>query len=221
MIAEELINQMIPMLRPEDPISKALTLMEELRCGHLPVVDNGKFLGFISEEGISKTDNQEKSVSNFELIGENCRVSTDAHFYEVVRVAGENKMQMVAVESNLRMYAGAITVSDIMTTFSQTAAIQMTGSVLVLAIDLMDYSLAEIARLVEENNAKILSSTLIQDPGSPGQPRLTIKINQTDLSRIVSTLERFGYRIVGRYQEIRITNTEKERFDSLMRYLNI
>lgn len=221
MIAEELINQMIPMLRPDDPASKALSLMEELRCSQLPVVDNGKFLGFFSEEGILETGDQEKSIGNFELIGENCKVSTEAHLYEVVRVAGENKMQIVAVENNLRMYAGSITVSDIMASFSQTAAIQMTGSVLVLGIDLMDYSLAEIARLVEENNAKILSSTLIQDPVNAGQTRLTMKINQTDLSRIIATLERFGYRIVGRYQEVRITDTEKERFDSLMRYLNI
>jgi len=221
MIAEELINQMIPSLRPQDPVSRAQTLMEELRCSHLPVVENGKFLGFISEETIIENSDRDKLINQFQLTGENCVVAAESHFYEVVRVAGENKTQIVAVENNLRLYAGSITVGDILTTFSQSAAIQMSGSVLVLAIDLMDYSLSEIARLVEENNAKILSSSLIQDPLNPAQNRLTMKINQTDLSRIVATLERFGYRIVGRYQEIRITDTEKERYDSLMRYLNI
>jgi hypothetical protein len=97
----------------------------------------------------------------------------------------------------------------------------MPGSILVLSMDLVDYSLAEIARLVEENNAKIISSTLVQDPLDGSKIRLTIKINQSDLGRIVATLERFGFRIIGRYQETRFTDPEKERFDLLMRYLNI
>jgi hypothetical protein len=75
--------------------------------------------------------------------------------------------------------------------------------------------------LVEENNAKIISSTLVQDPLDNSKIRLTIKINQSDLGRIVATLERFGFRIIGRYQETRFTDPEKERFDLLMRYLNI
>lgn len=222
MIAEELINQMIPALRPEDPVSKALALMEELRCAQIPIVENGKFLGFVSEEMVSDNSSEEdKSLGQVGLTGEQCQVSSEAHFYEVVRVAAENKMQVVAVINNLKLFAGVITVSDIMTTFSQTAAVQSSGSVLVLSVDLMDYSLAEIARLVEENNAKILSSALTQDPLNNVKTRLTLKIDQADLTRIVATLERFGYRIIGRYHETRFTDTEKERYDLLMRYLNI
>ena len=221
MIAEELINQLIPPLKPEDTAGRALAWMEEFRCPQLPVVDDGKLLGFLTEEMIVDVIDLEKKVSQFTLVHENCQVPSDAHFYEVVKVAGEYKMQVVAVLNNLRMYTGSITVSDIMATFSQTAAIQMPGSILVLSMDLVDYSLAEIARLVEENNAKIISSTLVQDPLDNSKIRLTIKINQSDLGRIVATLERFGFRIIGRYQETRFTDPEKERFDLLMRYLNI
>ena len=52
--------------------------------------------------------------------------------------------------------------------------------------------------------------------------KVKLKINQEDLSRIVATLERFGYRVIARYQENRTdANNEKERLDMLMRYLNI
>jgi hypothetical protein len=84
-----------------------------------------------------------------------------------------------------------------------------------------DYSLAEISRLIEENHAKILSSMVKEDPLDHGKIRLTLKINQLDLSRIVATLERFGYKVIGRYHESTPMGTEKERIDMLLRYLDI
>jgi hypothetical protein len=85
----------------------------------------------------------------------------------------------------------------------------------------VDYSLAEISRLIEENHAKILSSIIKEDPLDAGKIRLTIKVNQVDMSRIVATLERFSYKVIGRYKEPKPVVHEKERIDMLLRYLDI
>ena len=58
-----------------------------------------------------------------------------------------------------------------------------------------DYSLAELSRLVEENNARILSSSVRQDPADVGKIKVTLKINLEDISSIVATFERFEYKI--------------------------
>jgi hypothetical protein len=84
-----------------------------------------------------------------------------------------------------------------------------------------DYSLAEISRLIEENRARVLSSIVKEDPLDPGKIRLTLKLNELDLSRIVATLERFNYKVIGRYQESKPLGSEKERIDMLLRYLDI
>ena len=73
-------------------------------------------------------------------------------------------------------YAGIITVQDIMASFAQSASVQMPGGILVLSMDLIDYSLAEISRYVEENNAKVISSTMVDDPLDHGKIKLTLKI---------------------------------------------
>ena len=52
MIAEELINQMIPPLKLTDTAAYAIVWMEEFRTKELPVVNNGKFLGLIDEDQI-------------------------------------------------------------------------------------------------------------------------------------------------------------------------
>ena len=128
---------------------------------------------------------------------------------------------MVAVLDADRQFVGVITVQDMMTSFAQTASVQMPGSILVLSMDLIDYSLAEISRYIEENNAKVISSTLTEDPMDKRKIKLTLKINQADLKRIVATLERFNYRVIGRYQETKEESGEKEKIDMLLRYLDI
>jgi acetoin utilization protein AcuB len=221
MIAEELINHMLPPLKPTDEAGKAIAWMEEFRCNQLPVLDGGKFLGFILEEVILERNDLTKTISELELVGVSCRASADAHFYEVLKIASDNKLQMVAVLNDLEQYEGVITVADIMVSFAQTAAVQMPGSIIVLSMDLTDYSLAELARLVEENSAKILSSTMAEDPLDNGKIKLTIKINQDDLTRITATLERFGYRVIAQYHNTQTIDPNKDRLDMLMRYLNI
>jgi len=221
MIAEELINHMVPPLKVTDDAHKAIVWMEEFRCNFLPVVDDGTLQGFISEEIIMESNEIEKNVGSFALAGKDCTVSLESHFLDILRVAGEHKINMVAVLGEDGKYAGIITIQDVMASFAQSASVQMPGGILVLSMDLIDYSLAEISRYVEENNAKIISSTMVEDTLDKGKIKLTLKINQLDLSRIVATLERFGYRVIGRYQEDARDDDSKERLDMLMKYLNI
>jgi acetoin utilization protein AcuB len=221
MVAEELINHMIPPLKVTDDAHKAIVWMEEFRCNYLPVVDDGKLLGFISEEIILESNDIEKNLVDFDLVASDCFVSIGSHFYDILKVAGDHKLQIVAVLNEEQQYAGVITVQDMLTSFAQTASVQMQGAILVLSMDLVDYSLAEISRYIEENNAKVISSTLVEDPMDKGKIKLTLKINQVDVKRIVATLERFGYRIIARYRETKHEGDEKEKIDMLLRYLEI
>jgi acetoin utilization protein AcuB len=221
MIAEDLINHMIPPLKGTDDAHKAIVWMEEFRCNYLPVVESGHLLGFISEEIILETNDIEKQVGDFNLVGQTSFVHLDTHFYDILKIATDNKLQMVAVLNDDQQYNGVITVQDTLTSFAQTAAVQMPGAILVLCMNFIDYSLSEISRLIEENHAKILSSIIKEDPLDAGKIRLTLKINQSDMSRIVATLERFGYKVIGRYQELKPVENEKERIDMLLRYLDI
>lgn len=212
---------MIPPLKGDDDAHKAIVWMDEFRCNYMPVVDNGKLLGFVSEEIILETNEIEKSVKEFNLVGQNCYVQLDTHFYDILKVAADNKLQVIAVLNEDQSYCGLITVQDTLTSFAQTAAVQMPGGILVLSMNHVDYSLSEISRLIEENHAKVLSSLVKEDPLDPSKLRLTLKINQVDLLRIVATLERFGYKVIGRYQDAKPVEDGKERIDMLLRYLDI
>ena len=50
---------------------------------------------------------------------------------------------------------------------------------------------------------------------------ITLKINRTDLSRILASFSRFGYEIKASFTEAEALDSLQENYDSLMSYLNI
>jgi acetoin utilization protein AcuB len=221
MTAEELINHMIPPLKLKDDAHKAMLWMEELRSNELPVVEDEQFKGILTEDMILELNDVEKHISDFDLMYKNCVVSKNSHFYDVLKIASENEAKMVGVIDDYGKYMGVISVQDTVTAFTQSAAAQMPGGIIVLSINVIDYSLAEISRLIEENNAKVLSSSVKEDELDSSKLRVTIKINLLDLKPIIATLDRFDYKIIGQFQETKIEDDQKDRLDMLLKYLDI
>ncbi len=221
MIAEELINQMIPPLKLSDTPEKAVRWMEEFRVNQLPVVKLRQFLGLVTEEDILEAKITHESLQTVPFGYEDVFVLNNQHFYNVMETAIKNKVQVVPVLDEQHEFLGVITVNDTISAFGQMSALQGQGGILVLSMNERDYSLTEISRLVETNNAKILSAYVAPDELDPFKIKLTLKINTGDLKRIIATFERFNYRITAQYQDAADEKEDQDRLDMLMRYINI
>jgi len=221
MIAENLINHLIPSLKLTDSAQKAIVWMEELRTHQLPVIDKGQFKGLISEEIIIEDNDINKVIADYNLLANDCFVYDYQHYFDIIRVSNLYKVEVVAVLAEDLTYQGVVSLSDTLTALASTSAIQGTGGILVLSMNQIDYSLAELSRLIEAENAKILSSFVSTDHDNPQRIMVTLKINKTDLTLISATLERFSYNIMAKFQNPEVVSNEKERVDALLRYLNI
>ncbi|NVJ48041.1 MAG: CBS domain-containing protein [Cytophagia bacterium] len=221
MVAADLINHMIPPLKPTDDGEKAIIWMEELRTNQLPVIEKGRFLGFISEDIILEDNDSKKLVKEYELEDQSCVVMEHQHFYDIIRMASDFDTQMVAVVSSSGSFLGVVGLEDTIRAIADSTAVQDQGAILVLVVNYRDYSLAEISRLIEGENARVLSVAVGREPTDNSMLRVTLKINQTEVSHIAASLERFGYRIIGKFQEEESKSNDRERFDMLMKYLNI
>ena len=51
--------------------------------------------------------------------------------------------------------------------------------------------------------------------------RVTLKVDKPDLSAIVATFERFGFKVIGRFQESATRDDEKDRINMLLKFLDI
>ncbi len=221
MIAEELINQMIPPLKLYDTVDKALRWMDEFRVNELPVVSNRKYMGLATEPHLIELTERSIPLKEVALEHQEVHVMQHQHFYDVMEVAIKNKIQVVPVLDDEQEYIGIITINDTLAAFGQMSAMQGQGSILVLSMPERDYSLSQISRLIEEDNVKILSAYVSQDEMDPYKIKLTLKLNTTDPSRIIATLERFEYRITAQFNDSNDKDVGRDRLDMLLKYLDI
>ena len=103
----------------------------------------------------------------------------------------------------------------------EMAAMKLPGGIIVLELNSNDYSLAQIARIVEDNDAKILSSHITSSVDSM-KMEVTLKINRVDLTSIIQTFLRFDYTIKASYQSNdRNEDVLRSNYDQFMMYLNV
>jgi hypothetical protein len=220
-IAKELINLLIPPLKPTDPVSKAVTWMEELRTNQLPVVNHGIFEGFVFSNDLLECENLDEAVSTLQYGAVNCYVNESQHFFDILKTASDFSAEVIAVLDDLKMYKGAITVQDTINAFALTSSVQSPGAIIILSMNKADYSLSDISRIIESESIKILSSHISSDLLDSNKIKLTLKLSSSEVSRLSASLERFNYKVIGKYQESPFLDDEQERLDILYKYLNI
>lgn len=221
MQAYEFINNLIPPLKLDDKVKLALNWMEEIRTDILPVVDESRFMGFVTEELVFSINDPEITFAKIQMENISCFVYQDKHIYDLIKVASEYHSNMIAVVDRENHYLGVVTMEDAISAFADSLSIQSNGAVLVLSMNMTDYNLSEIARIIESENTKILSSFLSSDPLDDSKIKLTLKLDKTELRHVKATIERFGYRILDHFQEEEGINGEQERIDNLFRFLQI
>ncbi|MNE77340.1 hypothetical protein D3C80_1736450 [compost metagenome] len=107
-----------------------------------------------------------------------------------------------------------------MTLVANTASIKEVGGIVVLEMNRVDYSLAQIAQIVESDNARILSS-FIMSSSDTTKLEVTLKISEVDLSRIIRSFERYDMVVKASFQRSSDQDDMQFRYDALMNYLNI
>ncbi|MGD9928947.1 MAG: CBS domain-containing protein [Mangrovibacterium sp.] len=220
-MAKELISDVIPSLRLTDNGQKALNWMEIFRISHLPVVDNHQYLGLISDKSIYDLNLNDKLMDDCRDFLVQPYVGVNQHIYEVVSVVSRLQITVVPVLDPDHQYKGVITVFDLAQRFADLVAVNEPGGVIVLELNPIDYSLAEIARIVEGNDAKILSLYVSKSDDSK-EITVTLKINQMDLSPVIQTFVRFDYVIKSVFMDDSVLkHLYDDRFELLMKYLNI
>ncbi|MBK8969204.1 MAG: CBS domain-containing protein [Saprospiraceae bacterium] len=220
MTAESFIAYDIPALKVEQTGRDAFHALNDHHVKHLPVVDGERLVGILSEEDIFNHKLYEPIAEyNLAMPGRFAVHSSD-HLFEVMRVMGDNRLTVIPVVDDQGNYLGLIAQNDLLRYFANSASFTEPGGVLVLEMNRRDYSLATIARIIEEEDAKILSS-FVSSEASTEMLELTIKINRQELSRVVAALARYEYEVKESYAELDYADSLQERYDSLMSYLNV
>lgn len=219
MQAHKLISSTIQSIHPDEDGNRAIELMNLYRVNHLAIVKNNFYLGVISDKEIMNWNSTDEFIEEHLPNLASPHVIFNQHLFDIIEVLEKNNLSVVPVLDEDQQYQGVITHRKLLYTIANSSAIQSIGGVIVLQMNINDYSMTEIANIIESNNIKILSSYVISKKDST-KMELTIKLNKTDISSVIRDLERYEYNVKASYKEDDPNTDFLERYNQLMRFLN-
>lgn len=219
MTASELINNNIPALQATDTVRQALDLMEEYRTSELPVVDQQKYLGLITENEAQNAD-ERSAVSTLLHTGSPVKINPVDFFLVPLRVMHQQQIGLLPVVKDDGDLLGVITKTELLHAAANYTAAHVPGGIIILQINPSSFYISEIGRIVESNNARIIHLNTWTDP-STGELMVAIKVNKTDIQDILASFERYEYNVVRYFGENLSEEELRLNYDHLMNYLNI
>jgi acetoin utilization protein AcuB len=220
MLAVELIADTIPPVHTSDTIQKVMDRLAEFRLKHLPIVNEEQFLGLIADTDLIKETDYQAPIGALALSLVNPYVREDQHIYDVIRLFYEQQLTVVPVLDVKKNYLGLISINNMNEYFAKLTSVTEPGGIIVLEITNKNNSLAHMAQIVESDNAQILSSYVRTFPDST-RMEVTLKVNKLDISAITATFLRYEYDIKATFNHSDDNDNSKDRYDSLMNYLNL
>ncbi len=215
---EVLTNDISPLITSDSGIF-ALSMMEEFKVQHLPIVNNEELLGIINEEDVLNMSDPEAAIGSTFLSTSMVYIFEHQHIYDAAYLFFHHKLSLLPVVDVHQNYLGVIKADNLLNQLSSNLGLNQEGATLVLEMHPMDYNLGQIAQIIENNDLKILSVS-IESHSEPNIINLIIKLNLSETERVKMALTRYGYNIKYTLHENKNDDTEN-LFSNFMKYLNI
>jgi len=218
MSIENYILNDIEICHLDDKIKDLQVIFNELTYSHLPVENNGVYLGCISETDIRCFDS-EKTVAQYQYTLSGFFAREDDHWLETLQTFALNQTNILPVLSTENKYLGYLELYDIMNRFNETSFLNEPGGIIVLEKAVRDYSFSEIGQIIESHNAALLGMFVSSKENELTQ--ITVKLSSSGINEILQTFRRYGYSIVSDHQEDTFRQNLEDRSEYLDKYLKI
>lgn len=220
MVAKELISVHIPSMSFSKSGEDAMGIMDEYRLEHVAVVDGETYQGLISDTEILDLDDSFAPLNKVKPTLIRPFVNAYSHLYDIIGVASQAKLTVIPVLDDHEKFLGVISIQDLAFYFARITNAHEPGGVLILGLNIRDYSMAQVAQIIESDNAKILSSYITSQEDSM-KIDLILKINKKDLSGIIAAFNRYDYEVKATFHESANDEDLESRYEQFIKYINM
>lgn len=219
MRAGDITTNHIPVAEVDRAVSECLAEMTGKCIDNMIAVEHGLYRGVITRRQCTACDDLTMTVG--EVIEDIPTIQADAHILEAIELLADHERPFVVVTDAHNHYLGSISRTEAIHAMAVVCNTAHMGAVIELEMLPEDYSITEIARLVEDNHCKLI--TLFSYPDvATGLLRVQIRTNCNDATPILQSFERFGYQVVATYNpQGRIDERAEQRLRELMYYLEM
>ena len=219
MLAASITAQGFPLLHLEDKVSFALQCMEDFDVQELAVVKEDYFLGVVQKADLLDTD----EAATIMVLSDQLKkimISDTAHFLTALDLFSKHELSILPVLNEQQECIGMIPQKSLNDALAKFLGVESPGAIIVLSVAPYQYSLAEMSRLVESNNAQIVQLNSYYDETN-GSIIITLKINKDEAQAIIATFQRYDYELVQYFGKTPLHNDIEAHYHHLMNYLDV
>ncbi len=178
---------------PEDTVEEAIQLMRRFSIRHIPVVENGKLVGLVTESNLRAYLSSEKLQLPLKevMILNPITVDPDTSIDEAAKIIYKYKIGGLPVVSNGKLI-GIITITDILEAFIELMGLLKSSS----RLDVVPNkdNLDEVLEIIKKGGGKIISIGM--DVSLNGEKVYFIRLEKIALDKIASDLEAYGHKVI-------------------------
>lgn len=219
MFCGQLISADITMQGLHDSVGMVLHQMEDMKIRHLPVSEDDKFLGLIAEDDLEDEADDTPLDKMQDYFIKSFVKATD-YFLVAVKLSHLMQLDLIPVLNEKNELEGVITRDSLFQELARMTGSAEYGSLAVLEMEKSDYSVGEINRLVESNDAIITQLNTWSD-NTTNLLTVILRINKEEISDVVASFQRHEYNVRYYMGEELFRNELQSNLDHLMNYLNI
>ena len=212
------INNDFKALTTDETVLQASDLFDEAVFSHFPVLENDIFVGSISRNEVETFD-LDKKIADYKYSFDRFFTRENSILLDVLEVFSKNNSNIVPVLDDVNKYLGYFEIEEIIKRFSETPFLSESGNIIVLRKEILDYSVSQIAQIIESNNGKLLGIYVSDSDNTFIE--ITLKINIGDVNDIIQSFRRYNYEIISEHTQDDYLTILKENANYLEKYLSI
>ncbi|THD68950.1 CBS domain-containing protein [Robertkochia marina] len=212
-----IMNDYMPLL-PDYTVAMASGMFAQSTCTHIPVVEDDRLLGLLSEEDVAGFDG-EKKISDYLYLLDHFYVRKRTVWLDVLEAFARSNSNIMPVLDAAGEYQGYYELLDLIGLFKETPFLSEQGGVVIVEKGKNDYSFSEISQIVESNNGRLLGAFISDIHEDVAQ--VTVKVSSSGLNEIIQTFRRYSYNVIAGNEDDAYVEELKKRSKYLDKYLNI
>ena len=201
-----------------DPVSEAMIIINNLQLRHLLVLHDGMYYGVVSEEQLLEY-HEDEPIKNVKDIRRDLFVLPVTNFLDVFYKMVKERLSLCPVVDNGTV-TGAVLFTKLSDTLIEYLHLDLAGNLIIAEQTKADFSVSVICRILESEGYKVLL-TFSKEIEETGNYMVAVRTDRNVEAVTLHGFERFGITVVANYSEEGMDSLWKDRYESLMAYLNV
>jgi CBS domain-containing protein len=197
-----------------DSVSKTQKTLRANGINALAVVEKKQYIGLVTEVTLAQAISPEQTVADLQAHFSTFQMEEEEDVLASLPWFDDSTVELIAITNPSGLFTGYLTKSTVGNLLLKSGLEQKNGGIIRIPFQSSRDSLSSIIRIIEEENGFVVRSFF-------QEPILVIQVQTETFGKIISNLERHGIFIEKAFVFGEQLEVDQDRFDHLMRFIDL